>query len=182
MNSDAITLLENIDKKLGMLVDLYGKQLTSPQSAPPEISTPNISPTPVIDPLGHLDFLMSMKGKEEVKDYDELVGLFRKHGIDPGDIRKDSEAWCGKGMRLALVAAGHPDPGDRYNRACHWEDFGETAQDPNQAGVIVVYYTHVGCITRDGGEIGCNVGNAVKVMPAGQNWFGIPIAHREIRI
>lgn len=132
------------------------------------------------DALGHLTFLDSLTGKSEIDDYEELVALFRKHGIEPGDIRKDSEAWCGKGIRLALVAAGHEDPGEKYNRACNWQDFGVEAEDPEAPGVIVVYWGHVSCRTKDGGEIGCNVGNSVKVMPAGQNWFGTPIAHRKI--
>lgn len=132
------------------------------------------------NPLGHLDFLMSIEGKNENDDYDYLVGLFRKHGIEPGDIRKDSEAWCGKGLRLALVASGHADPGERYNRAMHWAEIGEEAIDPNEAGVIVVYRTHVGVRTHDGGEAGCNVGNSVKVMPKDANWFGQAIAHRKI--
>ncbi len=132
------------------------------------------------NPLAHLDFLERLEGKNEVKDYNELVALFREYGIEPGDIRKDSEAWCGKGVRLAVVVAGHDDPGERYNRACNWQDFGVEADDPNEAGVIVVYWGHVSVKTREGGEIGCNVGNSVKVMPAGQNWFGTPIAHRKI--
>ena len=132
------------------------------------------------DTLGHLTFLESLTGKSEVEDYEELVALFREHGIEPGDIRKDSEAWCGKGIRLALVASGHEDPGERYNRACNWADFGIEADDPTEAGIIIVYYSHVSCRTQDGGEIGCNVGNSVKVTPPGQNWFGTPIAYRKI--
>lgn len=132
------------------------------------------------NPLAHLDFLQTLIGKSEIDDYEELVALFRTHGIEPGDIRKDSEAWCGKGIRLALVAAGHEDPGERYNRACNWADFGREAEDPTEPGIVVVYYSHVSCRTEDGGEIGCNVGNSVKVMPAGQNWFGNPIAYRKI--
>ena len=143
------------------------------------IDTPT-DPEMLTSPLAHLDFLESLEGKNENDDFLELVGIFRKHGLEPGDIRKDSEAWCGKGLRLAIVAAGRDDPGEKYNRACNWEHFGEEADDPNEPGTIIVYYSHVACRTRDGGEIGCNVGNSVKVMPVGQNWFGNPMAYRKI--
>ena len=140
-----------------------------------------------IDPLGHLKFLGSIEGKHESNDYEELVKLFSDHGIDCGDIRQDSHAWCGMAMRLAVVAAGHDDPGDRHNRASNWQSYGEDAAvgglDARAfAGVIVVYHSHVSVVTEDGGEIGGNVTDSVRKMPKGQNWFGDPIAYRRVPI
>ena len=129
--------------------------------------------------IKHLDAVESLIGKSENDDYTELRDAFESVGIDCGDIRKDTHAWCGMMVRYAILKAGLPDGGDILHRASNWQHYGLEATDPNEPGTIVVYYSHVSIRTRDGGEIGGNVGDSVKVMPAGQNWFGTPIAYRQ---
>ena len=165
---EVLERLQSLDSKFDKIIDLL---TTQPRQS--------IDPVPA-NPLAPLHFLQSIVGKEEVKDFDELVSIFREHAIEPGDIRLDSEAWCGKGIRLALVSAGHDDPGEKYNRAYNWKDFGVEAEDITEPGIILVYYSHVSLRTEEGGEIGCNVGDSVKATPPGQNWFGTPVAYRKI--
>ena len=141
-------------------------------------------------PSDVLNFIENLIGKSEIDDYDELMDLFKKYGIKTGDIRLDSEAWCGRLMRLALVACGYDDPGPEFDRAKNWEHYGEEeipAAGDNPFAVppatILVYWTHVSMKARDNSEVSGNVGNEVKkspVPPAARAWFGEPIATRRI--
>ena len=132
-----------------------------------------------VDPLAHLRALEALDGKHEVKDKDFLMAEFESCGIKDhrGETFDPSvNPWCGAGLRYACVKSGLGDPGLEYNKASEWANYGEEC-DPSEAGAILVHHTHVGIRTEDGGEIGCNVTNSVKV---GQdNWFGEIIAARK---
>lgn len=127
------------------------------------------------DPLAPLRAIEALTGLHEVKNEAEIVNSFSKHGINIDPVK---DSWCGATIRYGICEAGLPDPGEAYHKAAEWQHYGE-ASAPDTPGTIVVYHSHVSLITEDGGEIGGNVTNSVRVMPKGQNWFGTPIAYRK---
>lgn len=150
-------------------------------------SQPDAEPDPdAPDIMKAVKFLEELIGKSENEDYEFLMNLFEKYGIVTGDIRLDSEAWCGRILRAALVHAGFADPGPHFDRACHWEEIGEeevpASDDPFDVppGTVLVYYSHVTMKGRDNNELSGNVRNKVASSPCEQKWFGNPIAQRRI--
>lgn len=166
----AISRIERVDKKLDVVLIALGVKEDIDEKEYDE---------PKIDKLAHLRALESMEGRHEIKDRDWLIGRFGAEGIKDHrgeDFDPSVNPWCGAGLRLACVMAGLADPGLEYNKASNWANYGEEC-DPSEPGAILVHHTHVGIRTEDGGEIGCNVTNSVKV---GQDtWFGEVIAARK---
>ena len=130
-NNDKMTKLEKIRFHVNALASLTGIFPPAFEEDAPTEATQGVDH----DPLAILRFVENLEGKHEVRDYDVLMQTFQNLGIEVGDIRQDAWAWCGIILRAACVAAGYPDPGEKYNRACNWVDIGVEA-DPQRSRCI----------------------------------------------
>ena len=172
-----IECLEKIYAKLAILESVNAKLDSLHAAVGLDMQAMDIDDTPAVDAIGHVKVLEDMVGLHEVRDRQTLEELFQNHTIP-----FDPNAWCGATVRYAICEAGFPDPGERYHKASAWASYGRATDTPEAPGTIVVYYSHVSVKDSKGGEIGGNVTDSIKVMPKGQNWFGNPIAHRQIDI
>ena len=174
---DLIIRLKNTRDEITSILEELGAENLSPEEQ--GVVDDILGKDAEVDTLSHLRALEELVGKHEVDDKKLLMDRFNKYGITDyrGEVFDPSvNPWCGAGLRYAICEAGLADPGLNYNKASAWANYGEEC-DPSEAGAILVHHTHVGIRTEDGGEIGCNVTNSVKV---GQdNWFGEIIAARK---
>ena len=166
-----LDILQNVNTKLDTLLDAVDTGIL-------ETDTENAVTIPTsIDRLGHLHVLQDMLGMHEDRDHQALTDMFAEFGLG---IDPQNDAWCGACIRYAICKAGFPDPGAAFHKASAWQNYGVEAKDAQAPGTIIVYYSHVSVRDEAGNEIGGNVSDSVKIMPAGANWFGTPIAYRDI--
>ena len=133
-----------------------------------------------VDPLALLNIMKEWgavgadrekPGMHEETDRQMVLDIFEQAGVafDPRD------AWCGAGLRAALILAGFEDPGERCHKASNYETYGEPCE--RQPGAIWVGYAHVAVVSEKDGYIwGCNQSN--RVCEQHERYYGEPICFR----